>query len=199
MNGLLEPSPASVGSGRAGGKPSRANSGRISTVPFVTGGSLAGDRDRLVEVGQLEDVVAAELLCRFRERAIGDQGLAVPHADGRGGRHRLKRRRRQRICPGRRVGRKPPWTPPCRPSAPPPSSGSRSRTSAACISCLPFLTPKPVPRPSFRRPRPEAPGCPAWSSASSPPSPEPPSRGPRPRGASAARRAPPATTGRTCP
>ena len=53
----------------------------------------AGDRDRLVQVGQVEHVVPAELFDRLGERPVGNERPAVPHADGLRGRHRLQRGR----------------------------------------------------------------------------------------------------------
>src|SRR4029077_11884503 len=46
---------------------------------------LARELDRGVEVVDLNQEVAAELLLRLRERTIGDELLAVPRADGGGG------------------------------------------------------------------------------------------------------------------
>src|SRR5262249_31895971 len=48
------------------------------------------DLDRLVEIPGLDQVIAAELLFRFRKRSVGRRDLAVPDADGRGGLDRLE-------------------------------------------------------------------------------------------------------------
>src|SRR5918994_1310791 len=40
-----------------------------------------GDIDRLVEIWSIDQVVAAELLARLRERTVGYQPFAVPHPD----------------------------------------------------------------------------------------------------------------------
>src|SRR6266496_5179228 len=48
------------------------------------------DRGRLVQVLRVDDVVAAELLARLREGAVGRQGFAVADPDGRRGRDRLE-------------------------------------------------------------------------------------------------------------
>src|SRR5256714_4574128 len=46
---------------------------------------LRGDGDGLVQIGRLDQVVAAQLLLRLGEGAVGSQALAVAHAH-RGGR-----------------------------------------------------------------------------------------------------------------
>src|SRR6266850_8411846 len=54
--------------------------------------TASGDGDRLVEVVDVDQHVAAEVLARLRERAIGEQPLAVTHADAgrrRRGMHRV--------------------------------------------------------------------------------------------------------------
>src|SRR5215469_10460712 len=51
-------------------------------------GHLPRDRERLVKVGGLDDVVAAESLFRLGERTVGDHESAVPAAAHRGRRGR---------------------------------------------------------------------------------------------------------------
>src|SRR6266536_2842865 len=52
--------------------------------PAVAGrGDLRGELDRLVDVLALDEVEAAQVLLRLRERAVGGKGLAVVDADGR--------------------------------------------------------------------------------------------------------------------
>ena len=58
-----------------GSYPSILMTGRISTV--YAGGSSRRRRDRRVEVGQLDVVVAADLLGELGERAVGDGARAV--------------------------------------------------------------------------------------------------------------------------
>ena len=59
----------------------RLISGRISRVPYSRRGNERGDADRLVEVGQVGDEHAAELLLRLGERPVGDDRLAVDDTD----------------------------------------------------------------------------------------------------------------------
>src|SRR5262249_43743028 len=46
---------------------------------------LRSPSDRLIQVFDVDDVYAAELLLRIRERAVGGDRLSVPHAYRRGG------------------------------------------------------------------------------------------------------------------
>src|SRR4029079_6333893 len=46
--------------------------------------------DRVVQVARFDQVVAAELLLRFGERAVRGRDLPVAHADGGGGADRLQ-------------------------------------------------------------------------------------------------------------
>src|SRR5262249_643785 len=50
-----------------------------------------GDLDGVVQVARLDQVVAAELLFRLRERPVGGRRLPVAHAHRRRGRRRLER------------------------------------------------------------------------------------------------------------
>src|SRR6266542_2541814 len=54
------------------------------------GRNACRDRGRLIQVLRVDDVVAAELLARLREGAVGRQGFAVADPDGRRGRDRLE-------------------------------------------------------------------------------------------------------------
>src|SRR5262249_7590083 len=56
-----------------------------------------GDRKRLVGILRVDQVVAAELLLRLGERAVGDERLTVPHADGRRRPGRLQRIARDHV------------------------------------------------------------------------------------------------------
>ena len=62
-----------------------SQTGRTSIEPCSAAGIFAAYCERLVDVLALEDVVAAELLLRLRERPVGDERLAVADADGRRG------------------------------------------------------------------------------------------------------------------
>jgi hypothetical protein len=66
--------------------------GRTSTAPPKGMlGNATGPGDRLVEVGRLDEIIAAELLLRLGERAVDDQRPPLAPAHGRRGRRRLKR------------------------------------------------------------------------------------------------------------
>ena len=67
-----------------------SQTGRTSIEPISAAGIFAAYVQRLVDVLALEDVVAAELLLRLRERPVGDERLAVADADGRRGGGRLE-------------------------------------------------------------------------------------------------------------
>ena len=58
-------------------------------VPLAAPGIFGRPLDRVVEVLGFDQVEAAELLARLRERAVGEHPLAVAHADRGGGRGRL--------------------------------------------------------------------------------------------------------------
>src|SRR5215204_5883535 len=85
------PAPTRAGTGGRPPRPSvvlddRANLDASALRP----GDLGGPLDRLVQVLAVEDVEARELLLGLRERAVGDQALAVGHAHGRRGGDRLE-------------------------------------------------------------------------------------------------------------
>src|SRR2546427_3768133 len=50
-----------------------------------------GDGNRLVEIGRIDQEVAAQLLLGLRERTVGHHPLALAHPDGRGRRGGLER------------------------------------------------------------------------------------------------------------
>src|SRR3712207_7903443 len=69
---------------------------RSTLFPYTTlfrsdVGRLRGPGQRGVEVGDVEDVVAAERLAGLGERPVGDELLAVADAHRRGGRDGLQR------------------------------------------------------------------------------------------------------------
>src|SRR5665213_3292776 len=53
-------------------------------------GNLRGNRQRLVEILGLDQIIAAELLAGFRKRTVGGQRLAVAYPHGGRGRDRLQ-------------------------------------------------------------------------------------------------------------
>src|SRR5918993_329747 len=62
----------------------------LDATPARTG-DLGRDLDRFVQVLRIEQVVAAELLARLGERAVGRRDLAVAYAHGRRRRRGLER------------------------------------------------------------------------------------------------------------
>src|ERR1700683_4616853 len=53
-------------------------------------GNTPGDRQSFVQILRLTEIVAAELLPRFRKRTVGDQHFPVAHSDRGRGRNRLQ-------------------------------------------------------------------------------------------------------------
>src|SRR5207237_9512486 len=74
------------------GRPRRSHREDRSDLdgPVARGGNARRDRDRLVAVLRLDEVIATELLLGLRERPVGGEGLAVAHADGGRGRGALQ-------------------------------------------------------------------------------------------------------------
>ena len=92
--------------GAAGSGELRRQSRDVHDGPDLDG-AVAGrwnprcDRDRLIPVLGLDQVVAAEILPRLRERAIGQHRLTVAHADAGRRRDRVQRAGAQ-VMPARR-------------------------------------------------------------------------------------------------
>src|SRR4051812_46880662 len=88
--------PAPTRAGTGGRSPCRALGREDPDRPDLDASALrsrdlGGVADRLVEVLAVEQVEAAQLLLRLRERAVGDEALAVLDAHGRRGRDGLER------------------------------------------------------------------------------------------------------------
>ena len=63
-------------------------------------GMLGRDRDRFVEIAGEDQVVAAEELAGFGERAVGDEASPFADADAGGGRDGMQRRRADVLAAG---------------------------------------------------------------------------------------------------
>src|SRR5262245_39907342 len=66
------------------------------TTPSIW--ALRSTSDRLIQVFDVDDVYAAELLLRIRERAVGGDRLSVPHAYRRGGGRWVERFARKHLA-----------------------------------------------------------------------------------------------------